>query len=100
MGNLIDWAHSKLLSMWGNVPAWGAVTYQFVFGQMAGITALGAVLAAWLTWLTIKEKLSRQRDIELVREVFSMAEETGNNPLRLWASEMMQRMSTRPGKLR
>jgi hypothetical protein len=95
----IEWLHNRLLSLWGNIPAWGAVGYQFMFGEMSGISALGAVLAAWLTWLTIREKLTRRHDLELVQEVFLAAEETDNQPLKSWAADMLARMRTRPAKL-
>jgi hypothetical protein len=99
INHLLDWLHNRLLSLWGNIPAWGAVGYQAMFGEMSGITALGATLAAWLTWLSIREKLTRRRDLALVQEVFLAADENQNEPLKAWAADMMARMRTRPAKL-
>jgi len=92
--DFIHWLHSKITSLWGNLPAWTNVAYQAIFGQMAGITALSAVLACWLTWLSIRDKMRQREDVELFRRVFKVAEETGHDALRDLAANELHRLHT------
>jgi len=99
INHLLDWLHNRLLSLWGNIPAWGVVGWQFMFGQMSGIMVISAVLAAWLTWLSIMEKLRRQRNLDLLGDALAGADEADMPQLREWVADEIRTMRTTPGKL-
>lgn len=92
---MIDNLHTKIASLWGSMCAWGGVGYTWVYGGMEPITALGATLAAALTAITIRDRLRRRADVELLRNIFREAEATGNDSLREVAADMLERTSER-----
>lgn len=98
--DLIAWLQTRLLSMWGQIPAWGNVAWQFVFGDMSGIAALSATLACWLTWLSIREKRAKRADLDTLKALYSQAEQAGDNALREMAAEQLRKLDTKPGLFR
>lgn len=92
---MLDTLHTKIASLWGNLCAWGGAGYAWMYGGMEPITALGATLAAALTLITIRDRLRRRQDVEMLRQAFRHAEQTGNDSLRELAADMMERTSER-----
>lgn len=93
-----EWLHNRLLSLWGSTGAWAGTAYTAVYGGMEPITAISATLAVALTAITIRDKLNRHRDVQMLRDVFRAAEETGNDSLRELAAGMLQQKSERKRK--
>jgi hypothetical protein len=98
--DLLSWVQHRMLSMWGQIPAWGNALWQVVFGDMSGIAALSATLACWLTWLSIKEKRSKRSDLDTLKALYSQAEQAGDNALREIAAEQLRKLDTKPGLFR